>query len=119
MPFPQQLPRASAAAVGSLGTRGSQTAAGGAGLWSQGPASGAEEFTALLMLTRYFSPQLLLSSHVSLLCCVSQRALTQKEALSSAVFIAIILSFPSPDLGSVSGASQGAWMPGVRALWLP
>lgn len=111
----------------SLGTRGSQTAARGAGLWSQCPASGAEKFTALLMLTRYFSPQLLLlSSHVSLLCCVSQRPLTQKESTSQCLVCCYYSEFPISRLrecfrsltGCMDVRSSGA-VPAVSRGFVP
>lgn len=79
--------------------------------------SGAEEFTALLMLTLYFSPQSLLCSHVSRLCCVSRDLGRRRRALSSALLVAIIPSFPSPNPGSVSHPSRGVWVTRVQVPW--
>lgn len=57
MSFSQQLLRPSTDVLRFLRKRRSQKAAGGVSLWSQCPASAAEEFTALLALTLYVSPQ--------------------------------------------------------------
>lgn len=70
MSFSQQLLRPSTDVLRFLRKRGSQKAAGGVSLWSQCPASGAEEFTALPALD--FSPQ------PFPLCCVS-RALAHES----------------------------------------
>ena len=130
MSFSQQLPRPSADVVRFLRKRGSRNAARGAGLRSRCPASGAEEFTALLMLTLYFSPQLLLlCSHVSLLCCVSRRPRTQEESTSQCLVRCYYSEFPISELGeyfsslagcidvtssSVAAAASGGFVPGGR-----
>jgi len=100
MSFSQQLPRPSADVMRFLRKRESRKSARGAGLRSWCPASRVEEFTALLMLTLYFSPQLfLLCSRVSLLCCVSQRPWTQKESTFQCLACCYYSEFPISELG--------------------
>lgn len=127
MSFSQQLPSPSVDAVRFLRKRGSRKAAREAGLRSRCPASGAEEFTALLMLTLYFSPQLLLCSRVSLLCCVSQRPRTQNASTFQCLVRCYYSESPISELreyfGSLAGcidvmsssvvaASSGGFVPG-------
>lgn len=107
MSFSQQLPSPSTDVVRFLRKRGSRKAARGAGLRSRCPASGAEEFTALLMLTLYFSPQLLLCSHVSLLCCVSQRPRTQNASTFQCLVRCYYSESPISELGEYFGSLAG------------
>lgn len=87
-------------------------AARGAGLRSRCPVSRAEEFTALLMLTLYFSPQLLLCGHVSLLCCVSQRPGTQTESAFQCLAPRCYSEFPTPEPGEYFPSLAGCQGPG-------
>lgn len=107
MSFSQQLLRPSKDVLRFLRKRGSQKAAGGVGLWSQCPASGAEEFTALSVLTLYFSPQ---PCESSVLC--QRRSRTREQSAFPSTAGCCFSRFPIS--GPAGPGGRGRAVPGAR-----